>query len=40
MKSIEKGEKVDVRFSLVRALGAAGKGFNRESGFKPNQNSG
>jgi len=40
MKSIEKGTKVEVRFSLVSALGAASKGFDGESGFIPNKNNG
>lgn len=36
MKSLEKGAKVEVYFSLVCAIGAASKGFDGESEFKPN----
>ena len=39
MKSIEKGVKVEVCFSLVRTLGVVDKRFDRESGFQPNKKS-
>lgn len=39
IKYNEKGAKVEVCFSLVRSLGAAGKRHDTESRFKPIQKS-